>query len=108
MWFLCCLFSSRRRHTRCALVTGVQTCALPIYSATNIVTMGYTDVAGLTMPLGRLGRSPARLLVVIGGLDRGGTEGHLLNVLPRLNKGLVRPEVFTLGDRKSTRLNSSH
>src|SRR3546814_2700121 len=30
---LCCrcfFFSSRRRHTRCALVTGVQTCALPI------------------------------------------------------------------------------
>src|SRR3546814_856481 len=29
----CCLFffSSRRRHTRCALVTGVQTCALPIF-----------------------------------------------------------------------------
>src|SRR3546814_2555515 len=36
-WFVCsCViwfffFSSRRRHTRCALVTGVQTCALPIY-----------------------------------------------------------------------------
>src|SRR3546814_9152315 len=29
--------SSRRRHTRCALVTGVQTCALPIY------TGGFTD-----------------------------------------------------------------
>src|SRR3546814_4869699 len=31
---LCCMsffFSSRRRHTRCALVTGVQTCALPIF-----------------------------------------------------------------------------
>src|SRR3546814_4996071 len=30
--YICCvfLFSSRRRHTRCALVTGVQTCALPI------------------------------------------------------------------------------
>src|SRR3546814_4748532 len=31
--FLSCdlfFFSSRRRHTRCALVTGVQTCALPI------------------------------------------------------------------------------
>src|SRR3546814_8381259 len=27
-WLFC--FSSRRRHTRCALVTGVQTCALPI------------------------------------------------------------------------------
>src|SRR3546814_8208511 len=26
----CVFFSSRRRHTRCALVTGVQTCALPI------------------------------------------------------------------------------
>src|SRR3546814_3627255 len=26
-------FSSRRRHTRCALVTGVQTCALPIFYA---------------------------------------------------------------------------
>src|SRR3546814_14100902 len=30
---MCCVFffSSRRRHTRCALVTGVQTCALPIW-----------------------------------------------------------------------------
>src|SRR3546814_10451492 len=30
MWFSFFFFSSRRRHTRCALVTGVQTCALPI------------------------------------------------------------------------------
>src|SRR3546814_19128730 len=35
MYLVCSLcvyffFSSRRRHTRCALVTGVQTCALPI------------------------------------------------------------------------------
>src|SRR3546814_3645133 len=29
--FVIVFFSSRRRHTRCALVTGVQTCALPIY-----------------------------------------------------------------------------
>src|SRR3546814_10842607 len=29
--YLIFFFSSRRRHTRCALVTGVQTCALPIY-----------------------------------------------------------------------------
>src|SRR3546814_2306755 len=27
---VCVFFSSRRRHTRCALVTGVHTCALPI------------------------------------------------------------------------------
>src|SRR3546814_10324819 len=26
-----CFFSSRRRQTRCGLVTGVQTCALPIF-----------------------------------------------------------------------------
>src|SRR3546814_4994272 len=30
MLCVCVFFSSRRRHTRCALVTGVQTCALPI------------------------------------------------------------------------------
>src|SRR3546814_9546942 len=29
-------FSSRRRHTRCALVTGVQTCALPIYAEATV------------------------------------------------------------------------
>src|SRR3546814_9319095 len=29
-FFYLFFFSSRRRHTRCALVTGVQTCALPI------------------------------------------------------------------------------
>src|SRR3546814_1074505 len=30
-FFVYFFFSSRRRHTRCALVTGVQTCALPIW-----------------------------------------------------------------------------
>src|SRR3546814_3736844 len=30
VWCGFCFVSSRRRHTRCALVTGVQTCALPI------------------------------------------------------------------------------
>src|SRR3546814_7964468 len=32
VYFMCLCFSSRRRHTRCALVPGVQTCALPICS----------------------------------------------------------------------------
>src|SRR3546814_13537084 len=32
-FFLFVFFSSRRRHTSCAFVTGVQTCALPIWSA---------------------------------------------------------------------------
>src|SRR3546814_18981974 len=30
-------FSSGRRHTSCALVTGVQTCALPIYPAFGLL-----------------------------------------------------------------------
>src|SRR3546814_2257760 len=30
-FFLGFFFASRRRHTSCALVTGVQTCALPIW-----------------------------------------------------------------------------
>src|SRR3546814_10598490 len=30
-------FSSRRRHTRCALVTGVQTCALPICNEGGVI-----------------------------------------------------------------------
>src|SRR3546814_714332 len=40
-------FSSRRRHTRCALVTGVQTCALPIYAlaSASLASASTVDVA---------------------------------------------------------------
>src|SRR3546814_6644444 len=38
-----CFFSSRRRHTRCALVTGVQTCALPI-CAEECVRIGLEEI----------------------------------------------------------------
>src|SRR3546814_5418852 len=44
----CFFFSSRRRHTRCALVTGVQTCALPIFPAL-ISTAWLFDVVPKTM-----------------------------------------------------------
>src|SRR3546814_8337885 len=37
--FCCLCFSSRRRDTRCALVTGVQTCALPICFAHGFQTL---------------------------------------------------------------------
>src|SRR3546814_18972563 len=53
-------FSSRRRHTRCALVTGVQTCALPIsghivstfmetepYSGAHVCMPSIISVSGL-------------------------------------------------------------
>src|SRR3546814_9270540 len=36
VWFCYFFLSSRRRHTRCALVTGVQTCALPILSVVAV------------------------------------------------------------------------
>src|SRR3546814_20047815 len=48
-FLMCCLssffFSSRRRHTRCALVTGVQTCALPISMWTMLGARPVTTLA---------------------------------------------------------------
>src|SRR3546814_5875732 len=38
--FWCFFFSSGRRHTRCALVTGVQTCALPISAEASLPACG--------------------------------------------------------------------
>src|SRR3546814_11920693 len=52
------LFSSRRRHTRCALVTGVQTCALPISRARTATCAG-VDRAQLGHE-----RAPALIAVV--------------------------------------------
>src|SRR3546814_5098761 len=63
-------FSSRRRHTRCALVTGVQTCALPISTA----SLPGKSRTGL---IGRNGAGKSTLMkVMIGQLeaDEGGIE----------------------------------
>src|SRR3546814_1316542 len=50
--FVVVFFSSRRRHTRCALVTGVQTCALPILPlmlhGTSTVTRSSNSISGAT------------------------------------------------------------
>src|SRR3546814_14658394 len=43
-------FSSRRRHTRCALVTGVQTCALPISEERELPVGEIGDIV-LRLPL---------------------------------------------------------
>src|SRR3546814_7544782 len=46
--FVCfCFFSSRRRHTRCALVTGVQTCALPISTAATAANPRDAEQTGI-------------------------------------------------------------
>src|SRR3546814_16858311 len=44
-------FSSRRRHTRCALVTGVQTCALPISAKPALAGSRCSTVSILTTPV---------------------------------------------------------
>src|SRR3546814_1479281 len=63
--------SSRRRHTRCALVTGVQTCALPIFTvatacsssakvfaqAARLIEAGVVDAA---LVGGEIGRASCR------------------------------------------------
>src|SRR3546814_2698556 len=51
-WFF--FFSSRSRHTSCALVTGVQTCALPIYDgrAGTPWPDRFLDVTGIILLVG--------------------------------------------------------
>src|SRR3546814_6886163 len=63
---VCFFFSSRRRHTRCALVTGVQTCALPIFRAGERVAI-----------MGRNGSGKSTLLRLLAGLATP-NEGEML------------------------------
>src|SRR3546814_12486931 len=49
MWVF--FFSSRRRHTRCALVTGVQTCALPISTGLQLVRYDFMNKHSATADL---------------------------------------------------------
>src|SRR3546814_4605498 len=75
-------FSSRRRHTRCALVTGVQTCALPIYRRFHHCQKNHTEVrrTGLTIIRQAKGSNP----LVGWQLDPASVT--------RVGKGLQRPE----------------
>src|SRR3546814_7666933 len=73
-WCVCCFFfSSRRRHTRCALVTGVQTCALPISSRALMLLDGVpvADPFFGYIPLSAL--APERLAGIR--VTRGGGSG---------------------------------
>src|SRR3546814_10958417 len=46
--------SSRRRHTRCALVTGVQTCALPIFPVVTGTASNALALAALAPVFGKI------------------------------------------------------
>src|SRR3546814_5585679 len=47
-------FSSRRRHTRCALVTGVQTCALPIFPREQPIRVNIEMIEGMSRRIRRM------------------------------------------------------
>src|SRR3546814_9584380 len=68
--YCCFFFSSRRRHTRCALVTGVQTCALPILLA----VMAFIGALGVEVRL--------HVQLVMLGLGRGDGDVHALDPRP--------------------------
>src|SRR3546814_8722103 len=121
------LFSSRRRHTRCALVTGVQTCALPIWGG-DVEMQEYGpsgEPAGSARPvfLGILrdletGRMvPGQRLVETELASRHGVGRNAVREAMQhlAARGVVdlspnrSPAIRKLDlDRKSTRLNSSH
>src|SRR3546814_7664367 len=68
---MCCFFfSSRRRHTRCALVTGVQTCALPISQVIGIfafqAALRMLRQTRLSLPLPRLHPRPRDCVMLAG------------------------------------------
>src|SRR3546814_14279148 len=50
------VFSSRRRHTRCALVTGVQTCALPLLEMRLGRLESDADAGGASDPCAAINR----------------------------------------------------
>src|SRR3546814_10103108 len=93
-------FSIRRRHTRCALVTGVQTCALPILAGIGKRRHAVPDrYGGHVLPDG-IDNAPA-LMAERARLQR--------EALPfRSRPGGEVGGADAASDRKSTRLNSSH
>src|SRR3546814_6182030 len=82
-------FSSRRRHTRCALVTGVQTCALPIYdSETGFGVIRQAAAGGCIAfhPAWLLFRKACRLVCLSHGRD---ASDHLRSEERRVGKECV-------------------
>src|SRR3546814_3112289 len=90
-------FSSIRRHTRCALVTGVQTCALPIYGGTIDKFVGDAVVAFWGAPLSRPDDGEKAAAAAVAMYEAG----------EKFRTDLAAEDVPPI-DRKSTRLNSSH
>src|SRR3546814_5537290 len=80
-------FSSRRRHTICALVTGVQTCALPILPASRRPRARDGVCAHAVRQGGRSRRTDALVLAAFGGGAR--HQGRALAAHCRLALALL-------------------
>src|SRR3546814_6285405 len=78
-------FSSRRRHTRCALVTGVQTCALPIF--TDLEKRGL----GVRAAVLRCERVDAREQLIMVGTARATRDARHLARLFKLRIDRIEP-----------------
>src|SRR3546814_3535169 len=78
-------FSSRRRHTRCALVTGVQTCALPISCRDRAQPVDVAVVVGAEH-VDAFVEAALALVDVIRGVGR---EIRLLAVAPEDRKSVL-------------------
>src|SRR3546814_3190663 len=107
-------FSSRRRHTRCALVTGVQTCALPI----SFLARAATVRARKGQLLIAEGSTADDVYLIVGGrlqISMFAANGRE-TILRDMGPGRLVGEMSAISamprsasvDRKSTRLNSSH
>src|SRR3546814_3496815 len=108
--FILCIFffSSRRRHTICALVTGVQTCALPIFADEETGYSTQQRTRPQTLGYG-LADSPVGQAAWIYEKFNAWTDcaGDPANVLT-FDEMLDNIMLYWLPDRKSKRLNSSH
>src|SRR3546814_6178944 len=98
-------FSSRRRHTRCALVTGVQTCALPICHFEPHDYSSTIKLAWLTRNTYQEQRCftflPAKKFI-----ERFSIRSNR-SIRTSTSSYCLQPDCACT-DRKSTRLNSSH
>src|SRR3546814_3045113 len=100
--FLFFFFSSRRRHTSCALVTGVQTCALPIFRPGDVLTsrQGLTVEIGNTDAEGRLILADALALAAERKPELMSDYATLTGAA-RVALGPELPALFSNEDRKS-------
>src|SRR3546814_8584314 len=96
MVVLKCFFSSRRRQTRCALVTGVQTCALPILGRRPHRLKATTMTAANAAAPAATGAAaePRRGFIIVAIM--------LATIMQALDTTIANV------DRQSTRLHSSH